>query len=235
MKYIKRVLIILFLILIVSGCRVNYDVKINKDLSVNERVIASEKTDRLKSRTNLDINQSVSYLYKIYKTKNMGEDEYSITSADNTTSVVVNNSYNSIEEYSDNFKTDIFEESNIYEDNNHIIIDINQNALINSKASNRYVYDEIEVTFELPFEVINNNADKVNNNKYTWYIKADSDEYKRILLEFNGEKIKNTALFNFGDKYFDIGYEYLVLVGAVVILGIIIFIVYLKNKKNNVV
>lgn len=235
MKYIKRVLIILFLILIVSGCRVNYDVKINKDLSVNERVIASEKTDRLKSRTNLDINQSVSYLYKIYKTKNMGEDEYSITSADNTTSVVVNNSYNSIKEYSDNFKTDIFEESNIYEDNKHIIIDINQNALINSKASNRYVYDEIEVTFELPFEVINNNADKVNNNKYTWYIKADSDEYKRILLEFNGEKIKNTALFNFGDKYFDIGYEYLVLVGAIVILGIIIFIVYLKNKKNNVV
>lgn len=235
MKYIKRVLIILFLILIVSGCRVNYDVKINKDLSINERVIASEKTDRLKSRTNLDINQSVSYLYKIYKTKNMGEDEYSITSADNTTSVVVNNSYNSIKEYSDNFKTDIFEESNIYEDNKHIIIDINQNALINSKASNRYVYDEIEVTFELPFEVINNNADKVNNNKYTWYIKADSDEYKRILLEFNGEKVKNTALFNFGDKYFDIGYEYLVLVGAIVILGIIIFIVYLKNKKNNVV
>ena len=100
MKNIKKVLIILFFVIMISGCKVNYELQFNKDLSVNEKVTASENTNRMKSRTNLDINQSVSYLYKIYKTDSMGEDQYAITSANNTTTATINNSYKSIKEYS---------------------------------------------------------------------------------------------------------------------------------------
>ena len=233
MKNIKKILIILFLIIIISGCRVSYEVKVNEDLSVNEKVTASENTDRMKSRTNLDINQSVSYLYKIYKTENMADDKFSIISADSTTSATVNNSYKDIKEYSDNFKTDIFKENIDCEKNNHIKLEFNQSGLIDSKASNRYVYDQIDVTFEIPFEVINHNADSVHGNKYSWIIRADEAEYKKILIEFNGEKPKNTATIKFGDQMFHIGYEYLFIVGAVIVVGILIVVIYVKNKKNN--
>ena len=67
MKYIKKILIILFLVIMISGCKVTYELKINNDLSVNEKVVASENTNRMLSRTNLDLNQSVKYLYDIYK------------------------------------------------------------------------------------------------------------------------------------------------------------------------
>ncbi|MBR4830934.1 MAG: hypothetical protein IKZ96_04185 [Bacilli bacterium] len=233
MKYIKRVLIILFFVIMISGCKVNYELQINKDLSVNEKVTATENTNRMKSRTNLDISQSVSYLYKIYKTSYMGDDNYSIISADSTTSATVNNSYSSIEEYSKNFKTDIFEEKIVCKDKNHIRIEFDQFGLINTKASNRYVYDEIEVVIEVPFEVSDHNADKVVNNKYTWYVKADTDEYKNIMIEFDGNRPKNSAAIKFGDKAFSIGYEYLFIVAAVLAIIIVIVVVYIKNKKNN--
>ena len=103
MKNIKKVLIILFFVIMISGCKVNYELQFNKDLSVNEKVTASENTNRMKSRTNLDINQSVSYLYKIYKTDSMGEDQYAITSANNTTTATINNSYNYWSKYYTNF------------------------------------------------------------------------------------------------------------------------------------
>ena len=235
MKNIKKVLIILFFVIMISGCKVNYELQFNKDLSVNEKVTASENTNRMKSRTNLDINQSVSYLYKIYKTDSMGEDQYAITSANNTTTATINNSYKSIKEYSENFKTDIFEEKIVSDDKNHIRIEFEQYGLINTKASNRYVYDEIEVVMEVPFEVIDHNADRNVNNRYIWYVKADTDEYKNIMIEFDGNRPKNTAAIKFGDKAFSIGYEYIFIIVIVLAIVIALAIVYVKNKKNNVV
>lgn len=233
MKYIKKVLIILFFVIMISGCKVNYELKINKDLSVNEKVTASENTNRMKSRTNLDIDQSVSYLYKIYKTDYMSDNGYSVTSANNTTSAIVNNVYNSIEDYSSNFNTDIFEEKIVSNDKNHIRLEFEQYGLINTKASNRYVYDEIEVEIEVPFEVIKHNADRSVNNRYVWVVKADEEEYKNIMIEFDGNRPKNSAAIKFGDQAFSIGYEYLFIVAAVVAVAILIAVVYYRNKKNN--
>ena len=58
MKRIKLV-IICFLILLTSGCTVDYNLKINEDLSVNETVQAKESTKRMNSKTNLKDRKSV--------------------------------------------------------------------------------------------------------------------------------------------------------------------------------
>ena len=233
MKYIKKILIILFLIIMIYGCKVEYNLKINKDLSVNEKVTASENTDRLKSRTNLDVDQSVKYLYKIYKTSSMKDDGYSIVSADKNTSVVVNNSYNSFGDYISKFHADIFEVYYDNEDPKNTKIDISQYGLIDSKASNRYVYDQIDVTIEVPFEVVRNNADNVSGNKYTWYIKADSGENKHMILVFNSEKFKNSATISLGKKKIHVGYEYIFIILIIIALAAAAVVIYLRNKKNN--
>ena len=233
MKYIKKILIILFLVVLVSGCKVTYNLKINKDLSVNETVIASENTNRMKSRTNLDVDQSIKYLYDIYKGRTMGDNNYSIVSSGATTEVSVNNSFKNLEDYTNNFRVNIFEEYNDYSDKSNIKLLYSQFNLIDSKATYRPVYDQIDVTIEVPFEVLENNADSVSGDKYMWTIKADAKEHKRIYIAFNGEKPKNTALFKFGKSKFNVGYEYLILGALIVVVGIAVLIIYLRNKKNN--
>lgn len=233
MKYIKKILIILFLVIMISGCKVEYNLKINKDLSLNEKVTASENTDRMKSRTNLDVNQSVKYLYKIYKPDFMKDGQYTITSSGNSTSATVNNTYDSLKDYSTKFSNDIFEFVYDDEDKSKTMMSYSQYALINTKATNRYIYDQIDITIEVPFEVIESNADSVRGNKYTWTVRADSDEYKHIVLKFNGERPKNTVSFSFFGKKSHIGYEYIILIVLIIAILVAAIVLYTKNKKNN--
>ena len=63
----------------------------------------------------------------------------------------------------------------------------------------------------------------------------DTDEYKNIMIEFDGNRPKNTAAIKFGDKAFSIGYEYIFIIVIVLAIVIALAVVYVKNKKNNVV
>lgn len=233
MKYIKKILIILFLVIMISGCKVTYELKINNDLSVNEKVVASENTNRMLSRTNLDLNQSVKYLYDIYKREDMEDGAYSITSASSTTNVTVNNSYKSIKEYTQKFNNEVFYLYNSYDKKDDIIIDISQMKLLDTKASNRYVYDEIEVSIEVPFEVKDTNAEVINGNTYKWYVKSDTGEYKNIFIEFDGSKPKNSVSFSLGKKSVYVGYEWILLIVIVLAIITALIVIYIKNKKNN--
>ena len=233
MKYIKRILIILFLVIMISGCKVEYDLKVNDDLSLSETVKITENTNRMKSRTNLDVEQSVKYLYDMYKLDFMGDKNYSISSSGNNTIVTVHNSYKDLEDYQNKFKNEIFVPYNEYEKKNHQVIKISQFKLIDTKASNRSIYDQIDVSIEVPFDVTNTTAEVTNGNTYKWTVKADDTEYKRIILEYNGNKPKNSVAFSFGDIAFHVGYEWIILVGVVVVVAVLLVYIYAKNKKNN--
>lgn len=233
MRYIKRILFILFLVIMISGCSVDYKIKINKDLSISDSVIVTENTDRMKSRTNLDVTKSVKYLYDIYKFRNMGENDYTIVSSGLTTKVSAHNNYKDFTEYWYNYGCDITGSPYIDESKDKIRFAIAQEKLINTKASTRPVYDSIAVTVEVPFKVTYNNADKVNGNEYTWYIKADATEMKRIIIEFNPEKEDKKVSVGFGDTKVHIGYEYLAIAIIIVLIGLAIFFTYMRNKKVN--
>lgn len=233
MKYIKRILIILFLVIMISGCKVDYELKINKDLSVNEKVRASENTNRMRSRTNLDVNQSVKYLYKIYKLKDMEDDNYSVNSGTNITTVTVLNSYKDLDEYSEKFSNELFELDITNTKDNNKKITISQTDIIDSKASSRYVYDQINISVELPFEVIKTNASTVKGNKYSWIVSADSKELKEMYIEFDSKKEKDTVSFSFGKRSVSLKYELIFIGALILIIGIILAYVYIKNKKNN--
>ena len=64
MKNIKKIIFFSF-ILFLTGCSVNYKLTINKDSTINEKVVAKENTNRMKSKTNLDEKQSVTFLTNI--------------------------------------------------------------------------------------------------------------------------------------------------------------------------
>ena len=105
MKRIK-LLLVLFIVLFLSGCTVNYNLTINDDLSVNEKVEAKEITNRMRSNTGLDRKESVHYLYDMFDRKDI-KTKLTYKSDSGYTTGVVTGTHDSLEDYSESFKSDI--------------------------------------------------------------------------------------------------------------------------------
>lgn len=232
MKKIK-IFIFLCLILLLSGCSVEYDLTLNDDLTVSEKVVATEKTKRMEALTKQKSKQAVNYLYDMFKrngediTLTSREDEY------NTYATAIT-SHDDINDYASKFSSDVFDNINVTKDGNIITFSAEQKELLSSDTNYSLLYDDITVNITIPFEVTSNNADKVNGNTYTWNIKKDSD-YKTIEFSYKEGNKKDEVNINVNNETYNIHYGVIIVIGFVIIIGSIVLFVYINNKKNNVI
>lgn len=232
MKKLKM-FIVFILIFVLSGCSVEYNLIINEDNTINEKVIAQEKTKRMESLTRLKGKQAVSYLYDMFKKDDQNikissrEDEY------NTYATAIT-SYNDIIEYASKFNSDVFDKVKIEKKDGEISFIAVQSNLLGGNSSYSLVYDDITINITIPYEVIDNNADEIKGNVYIWRIDK-SEEYKTIKFSYKEGSKKDKINVKLNDKTYNIGYG-IVIVGVIMlIIGLIVLFVYMKNKKNNVV
>ncbi len=231
MKIIKKIIIV-FIIFIVSGCSVKYNLTINQDGSVNETVVAQENTKKMESMTRLKGDNAVNYLYKMF---NRGDSNISISSVSdtyNTTATAVK-IHNSIDEYASNFKSDVFDNINLTKENDNINIETNQSKLLGNNSNYSLLYDEIEVNIKVPYEVVSNNADKVSGSTYSWNINKNTG-LKNIKLSYIEGNKKNNINIKLNDKTFNISYVVISISGIILVLLILVLMVYRKNRKNNI-
>lgn len=232
MKKIKLA-IIGFLILLTSGCTVDYNLSINEDLSVSEIVEAKESTNRMNSKTNLKGEQAVKYLFDMFKRDNEDID-LSSKEENGETIATATASHDSLETYTLNFSSDVFNEVTVTKKDNEVTLVAIQSKLLGGNSLRTLVYDELNVNINVPFNVIENNADKKEGNTYTWNIK-ESNELKTIKIVFDVKKEKNAANINIGKEVLNIKYEYIGLGILIAVISFIIIFVAIKNKKNNMI
>ena len=232
MKKTKIILLMLVTFLF-SGCTVKYNLYINEDLSVNEEVVASEATNALRKNTGLDTDVSVNLLLEAYKKEDI---KYNVSTIkkDNSVSTTVSTSFKSLEDYEDYFESDLVKEVNITKKDSYITLEYNQDEPLTSYSSRSLIYDTVIVNIEVPFKVYEHNADSVSGNIYTWNIKKDED-LKNIKIKFNTKETKTSRKFDLGFFEIDVKYSVLFALGIVLVIAIIIGYVYMKNKKNNVI
>lgn len=231
----KKIKIFMFLciILLLSGCSVEYDLTLNDDLTVSEKVVATEKTKRMEALTKQKGKQAVNYLYDMFKRN--GED-ITLTSRedDYNTYATAITSHEDINDYASKFSSDVFDNVNVTKDGNIITFSAEQKELLSSDTNYSLLYDDITVNITIPFEVTSNNADKVNGNTYTWNIKKDAD-YKTIEFSYKEGNRKDEVNINVNNETYNIHYGVIIAISLVIIIGSIVLFVYIKNKKNNVV
>lgn len=232
MKRIKMILL-LFMILIVSGCSVDYNLIINTDSSVNVRIGAIENTNTLKLITNLQEKEAVNFLYNQYKIEGVNSD-LSYVSAAGSTKAKVTASFKSIDDYKDNFVSDIFDRPRIKTDGDIVSVSIDQIFELYPDMSNSLIYDSINVIVSIPFKVTKNNADIVDGNDYKWTIskngKLNSIEFTYDKSEINSDDKTNSTISIAG---IELNYYQIMIIGLVLIALIITIIVFISNKKNN--
>lgn len=230
MKNIKYLFLLLIVVLL-SGCSVKYDLNIDNDLSVTEKIEASEREDVIKAKTGVNSDKVVNYLYDIFKRENIEPSISSKIESDNLIGYATV-SHDSIDDYVDNFSSDIFEKASLSKSDNIYSLTFKQTEKLSSELSTSPIYDKVTVNITLPFKVVENNADKVYKNTYTWEIKSE-EELRKIKIKFDISNKDNTKTFNLGFLKVNVNYGILVTIGLLLIISGIIFLVYLNNKKNN--
>lgn len=229
MKYLKRMLFI-FVIFILSGCSVDYNLYVNEDKTISEKVIAQESTNKLESLTRTKGEQAITYIYNMYKRDNEDINLSNQTSND-TTKVLATTYHNDIEDYADKFTSDVVNKASVTKYNGVVTLLLNQSQKLNDDSYS-LIYDTIKVNIHIPFKVVDHNADSVQGNTYTWNINKNSD-LKNIKISYNEEQLKNKSVIKINNNIFNINYG--IIAGSVIIVVVllIVLIVYMNNKRHN--
>lgn len=232
MNKLKKILIT-FIILITSGCSVEYNLNINEDNSVSETVVASEVTTKMESLTRLKGDTAVNYLFKMF---NRNDDLISVTSTSDTynTYATAKRVYNDIDEYKDSFKSDLFSNINVSKSDNTVMIYAKQKTKLTNDSSYSLIYDDVHIKIKIPYKVIENNADEVIGDTYIWNL-SKNDNLKTVKISYLDNNKNNNMNIKINNKIYSISY-YITIIGLLALIIIfIIIIVYRKNKKNNIV
>ena len=216
-KKIKYI-VISVLLLLVTGCSGNYNVKINEDMSVNEELyLTIENKEGLYQKT-----------LKIFNDNNVKEKDYEVVLSDDNLKITYNASYNSIEEYILNSKVyhQLIDNIELNKSNNYVDLYVNEklklsNSNMKQNGTNLTYLDVLQVNIENPFEVNFSNAELVTDNVYTWTIK-NGDIEKKIQMQFK----PSLDIFP---------YRQVIVLSVViicfVIIGVSIYIRYKKSQK----
>ena len=230
MKKIKYLFLLLVIVLF-TGCTVKYDLNIDDDLSVTEKVKATEKEGTVKTNTGVSSDKAVQYLFNIYKRDGINP---SISSRIDNGDLIGESSasHKSIDAYAKNFSSDIFKKADLSKSGSLYTLTFKQTEKLSNTSSIVPIYDEVEVSISLPFKVKEHNADRVYGDTYTWRFK-NNQELRKIKITFDTAKKNDYFVFNLGFFKINVKYGVLLLIGLLIVISAIIFVVYKNNKKNN--
>ena len=226
----RKVILLITILFLLSGCDVRSNITINKDLSVKEEVRMTGTSSFFSVyykdlpitvvENMLETGDRKDKLIKNGYTYTINEDE-------RYPAVIAKKEYSSINDFVEKtiFKDQYF--SNFETTNNENLITIHANGF------KKYVEDpeyyeikKFSLYIKVPYVVTDSNADSYEaaTNTYIWNINEDTED-KEIKLTFDKNKI---YIYNIG-VYISI----IILVVLGIILGLIIRMLYIKNKNNN--
>ncbi len=224
----RKFLFIIFIIILCSGCRAEYNLTINDDLSVEENVLATEDEEFFEEYEKSSMGRVVGFILEPYL-DTLNENGYvtnsHITSA--RSGATISKHFDSVEDYANNtiFASQYSDKVNYSKDGNQITLSIKGQFSKAEQDQTRFPIDEAAISIKLPFKVIENNADKVNGDVYTWLFDENDTKEREIKIIFDKSKIKK-----------DINYWYVGIVIGIIILLIVLFMVYnkVRSKRDNV-
>lgn len=233
-----KILILVLLTTIVSGCTANYNVKINLDGSVKESAELTDEKDKILSDfTKKNFEKYVEEYINLNELENK-LDKYTI----NITAVAgvdINNKYENIYEYVNKSPAIefVFKKVKIREKGSTIKLRSVATGydLVYRDNDGVLNYTNSTISISLPYEVTKSNADSIDEEKniYTWNF---DEEFDGIEIDYNQDKYYTNNFIKLMQyatvtNYFTI----IVLALAVIIIIIILFLgIRLLIRERNV-
>lgn len=234
-------IIIIILCLLLSGCKIDYNLKITNDNKYVEKcdllkyfpggnsveyIEGTSETRDIAEVLRAQARQKLSTMaYLKYKLIDVESANYKGVRATRTFDGAVAYNYNLlIKELYDDFSVNL--------DKNIVTLSakgFNREKVEDSNEEAGFVIDNSTITIDLPYKVIENNADEVDESKniYTWYINKDTKE-KDILLKYDVDSLYALNMKTIGTK---VNMTVVYIVFIVLVLVILGYFVYLYIKK----
>ena len=237
-KY-RFIIILIIGTLVLSGCSINTEIKIEDDLSINEKynIVFNNNLAANYFTTKEYVNNYIDYYKSAIDFKKYN---YEFKENNDGTSSVLFNKATS--DFCTGINSNLFS-NYLYDnilctlENGDYIIESNGDNKMNLPASEKkFDVDEINLTITLPVLSNENNADTVSNNTYTWRFDKYTPNSKSIYLKINKkelddkvEKIKNRKEKKEKLQKFIV---YGILFSIIIVLIIFGFSIYKKYKQN---
>ena len=229
----KRFLFIICFLLLLTGCDVNYSVTINEDETFDEEVTMSF----LKTASDGN-NMTIAEDDKTPISINSNEDKFY-----NSKIIDKGNTYDMVYTYKHDmnsikrgyFIANCFPEMSITDNENEIIIN-SGDGFACFIGDDGLRADSMKININTKLKVIENNADSVNGDTYTWIINENNYLGKEIYfkVERNNKSGGLTTLKENIIKEDGASSLTIVIVLSIMIIGglIYLFVRYKKNKNN---
>ena len=229
----KIKLLVLFIVSIIStGCTANYNISVSKDIVKEELIVnnsgLSNETKEIYTTNALpvDINKPSFLDYDIEVKPNQVKKEsginyYDITSKGDS---IFSKSTLKFSDYKNSRIANSFF-NNLHVNNYADMFSIYGYNGITAFASYPNL-DSVNINITTSMEVVDNNADKVDGNTYTWIFKKNNDINKTLYIEFNPKQVEVKENKKMGT------FQILLIVFSLLII-IVLPIVYIRKSRKN--
>lgn len=183
MKKIKIVFLSL-IILLVTGCAGTYNLTINEDLSVKENISVNFSGEE----------SSYDRINDLLRREKVKEDEYTLTTEGYNLKLDYTHEYTDIEDYLLNslLYKQLFDSISYDSDNKEVALSTgNIFNLSTSKLNNSYNIKNLQINVTTPLDVIEENADMINENTYSWTLDNTTKEKYMYLTFSKGSNLLN--------------------------------------------
>lgn len=209
----KRILILLSCIFLLSGCSVEYNLEIGKD-SVKENIEIG-KFDASKVK-------DFEYLTPYAIINDQYQEFYEFDYKDRVLNLSYEYNYQNIE-MSEAFNQ-CYDMSNFSSDGEYYYILTSNEFKCLSYLD--YNFDEIKINIKSDYKIVSSNADYVKKDVHTWFVNQSNSDNKPINIKIDlAEPVNKGHLSSMSVCS--------MVVSVLSVIGVIVFIVYLFGKKKN--
>ncbi len=239
LQLLKKSIIILTL-LFLTGCTTTYTLTIDKN-NINEKIEVVDTTSS--TRTVTDIMNNYKKKFPVYDIEDVIDEDDLYQTYDNATyynqTYNINGSdYHLYYEYTYPINKYISANSVNYSYDYKDIIYENNKLTIKTGSPNNYlkyrdIFTDLIVNIVTDYEVTNNNADKVEGNRYTWYFNKTNNYEKRIDFEVDLTKtVAEKEQEAISNKTKTKNYIITAVIAVILYIAIVSIIIIKKNRTR---
>ena len=212
----KKILLLSFILILLSGCTANYEVVIDGD-KIKERLTITE-TDKSIFDKITDTGWTVRDSFDaLLSGDEFSRQDYNIKSLNSEDQLGVKYSNDSLESLENSSVINqCFNNPSISVEDNIVNIDTGEFECFDLYDN----LDSIRIVFKTNHKVLDANADTIENDSYIWNITKDSNKVIKISYDSSITKINYTT------------YVVVVLIFIVLIIGLLLVFRKVKNKNN---
>ena len=198
---IKKILLMFILILLLSGCSVEYNVSLENDSFKESGSLIEKKENKDNvSKNGFSFEEQINYTYQSMHDVLNGQEmektqsfELKKIDTDKEIGLTYSNELKQNKYYLSPIIRQCYDNVSVKNSNNNIKISTGNYF----KCFDYYeLLNNVTVNFTTNYKVVNNNADEIKDNTYTWFINKNNFKNKEISIEIDKSEISYNTLLD---------------------------------------